>query len=63
VWIGKRGNNYQDFETCIAGTYIGFAQMKSQYVPGLGGLTGHANAGCCACGFPGMAGLVRITYK
>ena len=60
---GQRGNNYVDFESCSVASYIGFAQMQNQYVPGLGGGTGMTSGGCCTQGVPGRPGLVKITYK
>lgn len=60
---GARSSGYMDYENCVVPSYIGWAHMTSQYVPGLGGITPYVTGGNCACGIPGRPGLIRITYK
>lgn len=59
----SRGINYMEFDRCVGASYIGWGNMNSQYVPGLGGLTPYMWGGGCACGTPGSPGLIRISYK
>lgn len=61
--IGARCNGYQNFEMCQVNGFIGYAGVRSQYTPGMGGITSYVTGGCCSCGQPGRPGLIKITYK
>jgi hypothetical protein len=60
---GTWSTGYNDNHSCIAMSYIGWANKSSQYVPGVGGPTFYVAGGCCSCGFPGQPGLIKISYK
>jgi len=57
--MGNACNN--EWSRCVRGN-LGWATGQSGHLPGVGGPSATSCGGGCCYGYPGAAGLVRITY-
>ena len=60
---GTTGSGYDSAGFCTGLHPIGWAHHSAQWVPGVGGRTHYVTGGNCACGMPGMPGMIKITYR